>query len=788
MGAVETGPGQRGITGYARLRSPLMPERFGAFFGLGAYTLLLQVVLVRACFGLFSGNELSVALQLGLWLLFTAAGGAFGAAVPGRWVRALGWLMPLLGVWAVVAVRLLPAYMAAGVGRETPLLWAIGSLAAAQAPVNVVAGMLFPLLWRTRPRKGTNRTIGHFYAAEAFGGFSAGLLFTFLFVGWVHGITLITAASLVATALYAARGRSVAALGAAAVLGVFLGLGPARLVDAVWWQATHPGAEHVMTLQSPYQRIDVGLRDGQHTVYCNGLPAFALDDQHEASTGYRMADVYMALHHEPRRVLVIGEGEPGMPERLTEYEPGVLEYVLLDPAMLDVLAALETTPWFEREGADVHATDGRRFLDQTGKTFDVILLDLPAPVSAAGNRYFTVEAFADAARHLANGGVLALALPSSTHYLGGEHEQFLASVYAALRTVFPSVEVLTGEVMVFVAGQAPHGLELGLLAERFADASPPMRLPGGRLVSEPDMKRAAFEALHTPLFDPFRKEAQLAALEQTGAPVNSDRAPVAYYLNLRRWVRESGLSPARARALFGPLESMAGHLAGRGWLLAAAGAMAAALMVLGWRALSPAAARRGVLACGVCVTGWSGMLGELALIFVYQNHFGQAYQAMGLLFATFMLGLLLGSVSALRLGADRPGRAAAVLSARAAMLAGCGGTALMLPLMSSAFWGQGLLAGLLFAYAFTCGLEYPVANRIYAVDAGGRHTAGVLHAMDHAGAGVATFLGGVVLLPLMGPGATLGVVAGLHLVMAAALLVVFVRPFPRSDMESRALV
>ena len=49
------------------------------FLLLGGYTLLIQIVLLRECFALFAGNELSVAIQLGSWLILTAIGGLLGS-------------------------------------------------------------------------------------------------------------------------------------------------------------------------------------------------------------------------------------------------------------------------------------------------------------------------------------------------------------------------------------------------------------------------------------------------------------------------------------------------------------------------------------------------------------------------------------------------------------------------------------------------------------------------------------------------------------------------------------
>jgi spermidine synthase len=745
------------------------------FASLGAYTLLTQVVLVRECFALFSGNELSVAVQLALWLCATAAGGLLGSTLKPDAARLLLPAIPVAGAWAVVAVRLLPVALPVPPGSELPVSWGALSLLLAQAPLNLAAGAAFPTACRFFAGQAESRAIGRLYALEALGAVFAGAYFTFLAAGTVRGIGLSLAASAVMAAIAARilwpdsiRHRISIAAGLVALTVLLTLAHPTELLDDAWWRARHPGSERVLTVETRYQRIDVGLRDGQHTVYSNGLPAFALEDVEESYSGYRSADLYLAFHPDPKAVLVIGAGEPGMLKRVLEHPVERVVYCLSDPAMLDVAARAGTGMFYADDPRlTVVKGDGLAHLRSATERFDVVILDLPAPVTAAANRYFTVQTFRTVRSRLRPGGILVFQLPSSGHYVAGEMQMLLASVHRALAAAFGRADVVAGDRMVFVGGLAGGMPSVNGLAERFASRGVPLAISSDRKLEEPGEKRAAFLALYETEFDEFRQRQQMAELRATPARVNDDARPVAYYLNLRRWARESGLGPRAADALFGALESCVAFLSRRWLPLAMAAAMLAPLLLLaltqgaGGRSSAPV---RAALACAMLASGWAGMLGELAIMFMYQNVFGQMYHALGALMATYMLALAAGSVLSSSFSSTPRSRTLWLLGARCLMIGSC---ALALALAGAEV--APLFFAALFVYAFALGIEYPVLNKTYRDDEGGQRAIGVLHAMDHLGAAAGCVLGGTLMLPLLGPQAALAGVAGVHAVILSVL-------------------
>ena len=767
------------------------------FASLGAYALLAQVALFRESFLLFSGNELSAAVQLALWLGFTGLGGGLGARLPGR---AAPWLLaalPVCGLWMIAAVRALPVF-AGGVGQEPGIFRSVLFLVLAQLPLNVVAGMLFPAGLRWARERGVEIATGTAYLAEAVGAAVAGVAFTFLLSGWAPGVTVMAVASGLLALLAAALAPASAthadspplssvvrrpsslfpghralplASGAVGLLALGLGLSgvAASSLDDLWWTRRQGGAVRVLTVETPYQRLDVERRQGQHTLYSNGVPVAVFEDLDEACSGYRMADLYMALHGSPDRMLVIGNGDPTLIRRVLEQRMARLTYLPSDPGVLPALrrAQLPGIPPDDAGGLNLLSEDGRPFLHETADSFDLIILDLPLPLTAAENRFFTVEAFRDMKKRLRPGGVVAFQLAVPTHYVAGESEELVASIRRALAEAFGRVDLLAGDSLVLVAGAGEGSLQLDEVARRFSTLPAAVHV-GRRDVVDEIGKRAYFAAIFGPWFDDFRRERQAVELAAVATPANRDRRPVAYYLALKRWAHEAGIG------LRGGADSAGGDGGGTfravgfvalPWAVAAALVLGAHIFPGRNRSPWVARTRRGVLASAMLASGWAGMMGEIVLIFMYQSRYGLMYRDMGALYATYMAGLALGGALAQRHLTALAAGTRALCAVRLALIAVAAAA-----LVGLASGNAAATYAMLFLYALVLGVEYPILNELYLRQQGGDHGAGVLHGMDHLGAALAAAAGATLALPLAGSAVALGAVIVVNALIFAVWL------------------
>jgi spermidine synthase len=167
--------------------------------------------------------------------------------------------------------------------------------------------------------------------------------------------------------------------------------------------------------------------------------------------------------------------------------------------------------------------DGRLYLERTSDQFDVITIDPPPPVEAAGSSLlYSVEFYATAKRHLRPDGILQQWIPEAEPII-------LASVAKSLRESFPYVRVF-GAVDVtghhFLASSSPIVLASpSVLASRMpADAATDL------------VEWGPFQTAPEQLSEILTSEVSLDSLVQLdpNAPALQDDHPVNEYFLIRR--------------------------------------------------------------------------------------------------------------------------------------------------------------------------------------------------------------------------------------------------------------
>ena len=168
----------------------------------------------------------------------------------------------------------------------------------------------------------------------------------------------------------------------------------------------------VFTATSPYQRIVVTHGQAGHRLFLNGNLQFAERDEyryHEALVHPAMA-AYAASGAAPKKVAVLGGGD-GMAVREILKYPGVQSVTLveLDPAMTQLFSqqpALVRLNGGALQSPKVKVinTDAFQWLEQTGETFDVIVVDFPDPTNFSIGKLYTNSFYALLDKRLAASG------------------------------------------------------------------------------------------------------------------------------------------------------------------------------------------------------------------------------------------------------------------------------------------------------------------------------------------------------------------------------------------------
>jgi spermidine synthase len=708
---------------------------------IGFSAVIAQIVLMRELLVVFYGNELSTGLMLASWLLWTA----FGSSVLGRLVRRMPPRRLMASLEVAIAVVLPSTVFAVRCSRDflhalpgevlgpgAILLTALGTLSLFCS----LSGWLFAAgvgLYAAELDAAVATAAGTVYLTEAIGSAIGGLLVSLVLIShWgAFPIALLVAALNVLAAVLLALPSKTRWLVAVLVLIAMAALAPAlsgkleKASLARLWRGMHV----LESRDSRYGNLVIIEGEGNRTLYENGLPMFTVPDAAAAEEAVHYA---LLQHPAPRRLLLIGGGVNGSVSEAFKH-PSLehVDYVELDPEVFRLAKIYFPAEW-QRLTADPRVRivegDGRRFLKTATVSWDVIVVNLPEPQTAQLNRFYTMEFFREAQAHLNEGGLLSFQLRSSENYISAERAEFLRCIQSTLHQAFREVGFLPGETIHFFAGAldvTPDSAELiARMRQRHLRTS---------YVSE--------------YFLPFRMMPDRMA-EMRGAldvdsvsTVNRDFAPAAYYFDVTLWSTQFNPTYRRVFRALGRVRIQA---------LGMAVVSMALLMALGLFLFARRPQGRRVTAALCVATMGFTMLGvEVLLLLGFQAIHGYVYQRLALLVAMFMAGLALGSWWAMRkhfgqraLGWLQIAMVAAPLLSYAALLGLARLT--MGSRRQQDYLGEAAFLVLALAAGTLGGLQFPAASQVF------RSSAGVLYAVDLAGACLGAIVISGYLIPVFG--------------------------------------
>jgi spermidine synthase len=684
----------------------------------GALSMVAQVVVLRELVAALYGVELLYVLALGSWLVGTAVGSAAGRHVPattGAGVAGcivLGLLVPA----EVAVIRTAGPAAATVSGAYLPFPAQLAWIAAVTLPPAAVCGLLFPVLVGLEARRG--RSAGHSYAIESAGAAAAGAGLTLAmglgastFQVAVVSPAVGLVAAIAAAAWWPLRRRLVLALFVLAAAAVTA----ARLTpwDLALLRRMYPAL--VDAVDTPYARVAISRHGTQVAVFENGALAFDT----EGTSADAFADLAALQHARPRRALVIGGGGEAVPDALQRHAVPLIHNLEIDRPAYELVRA-HTAAAGDRAPAGSRVTvifeEPRRYLDRADP-YDLILVAAGEPTSGASSRFYTREFFAQCARRLTPGGVIAIRLAAAENVWPGPLALRTASIVAAMQREFRSIECLAGATLYVFASNSPLTSDPAVLSGRLLERGVQPRL----------MTPPYLEYLYTN--DRRDQVARLIRATPVAGP-NRDAAPVCYQYAAKTWL--STFYPGLAAA-------SRGESRGRGWALWAA--MAAVMVAIA--AWARRRRNRGV-AASVLAAGFIGMVLETLLLLRYQMSHGVVYQHVGWLLTCFMAGTTAGAFAAGGTGRARPRSGRGIpLPLLGASIAAWVAVA-WIPAASGLFGTSVLLV----AVGAAVGATFGGGARLWQGDA--RGAASVLYAADVAGGAVGAVAATLFLVPAAG--------------------------------------
>lgn len=477
-------------------------------FVTGFASMAMEVVWTRAFTPILSTTIYAFASLLGVYLLATWLGTALHRAAL-RAGRAPGHDL-VLGLVALAAS--LPLWLPDPRVAPTPAV-ALASI----FPFSFALGYLTPRLI-DEYSAGRPESVGRAYAWNILGSILGPLCAGYLLLPWLgsKGALLALTAPLVIFALAGARRARPTGLAAAALsLGLlgFVGLRSATYEDGSLYPDAEVRRDHTATV------IAATREDGRQQLLVNGFGI-----TYKTPITKLMAHLPMAFHDEPvRDALVICFGMGTTLRSLSTWDVPVTAVELV-PSVRDSFGYFfdDADAVLARPGVSVVIDDGRRFLARTDRRFDVVTIDPPPPVSAAGSSLlYSLEFYELLKQRMAPGAILQQWLP------GGDEVVFQGAV-GALKLAFRHVRVF----------RSAEGWGMHLLAsmEPIPGLAPDELLARLPAAARRDLREWLPEAEAEALFTrTLSQEISVAQILRgwNGQPISDDKPLNEYYL-LRR--------------------------------------------------------------------------------------------------------------------------------------------------------------------------------------------------------------------------------------------------------------
>ncbi|MDD5634421.1 MAG: fused MFS/spermidine synthase, partial [Candidatus Omnitrophica bacterium] len=444
---------------------------------VGLLAMSAQIIFMREFLVVFQGNEISIGIILANWLIW----GAFGSLVLGRFSDSIKAKIPVFAACQILLSVILPVVIflircsrgfigtAAGeiIGYVPMVLISFVLVSLPCAVMAFMFSLACSIYHEAAPQ--TASAAARMYTVEAVGALAGGFAAS-IFMLWhipvyylifsLSFLTVLAALSNMSAAGGCRGTKFILPVGVSLVM-VFCWMlfsGTIGYIDKKSKKFLWTGFDVVASGDSIYGNVTLTKQGDQLSFYENGLHLYTVPDPlyAEESVHYAMLESV-----EPQEVLLIGGGIGGQLSEILKYSVKSIDYVELDPMLIDMAKDLlneKDRSVLSDKRVNIIHQDGRFYIKNTKKKYDVVIISLGDPYTAQLDRFYSTGFFRELREKLKKGAVVSFALTSSENYVSGEMRDYFQSIYLSLRECFPERLIIPGDTAYFLASNEQGAL------------------------------------------------------------------------------------------------------------------------------------------------------------------------------------------------------------------------------------------------------------------------------------------------------------------------------------------
>lgn len=685
-------------------------------FFLGFTLIGVQIIFIREFLLLYSGNELVIGILLTIWLILTAAGAWLGRFFPIKfdYTNLVRILMVILTVYPLIAVFSIEYFRndVFDFGRVPSLYEIIQYSVITLLPICFTGGLLFTII--NISIKDGNGKLQNCYAIESFGSLVGGLIISlyFIYLLQVDNFRSLTYLLLInflyfgiADFKQGKQSRSFVFLfSAIAFMFLIYYLNPGLIAKEKFFE----NQKLLLTKETPFGNLSVTETGNQLNYHENGVILFS-----EGNTIQREEDIHYAMLQKPdaKQVLLIGGGVSGTIAEIQKYmSVEQIIYLEINPEIIK----LRNDLLILQEGTIVKsmAIDPIIFIKQANQQFDVIFINLPTPVSAQINRFYSVEFYQKIKRILDDNGLISTGLTSSQNYLSENELKLQASIYNSIKQVFKYTIIVQGDKNYFLGSDSALSFNY---TERFSKLQAENSYVNSNYLNNDLLKYRSDKVLES----------------YTGInTLNYDYKPSVYLSYIQHWM---------------------GYYGNNFWIIPI---VCFLIIFLYFIFAKP-------MRLVMFTSGFAGAGVEIVLLVVFQVLVGYVYLFLGVIITLFMAGLSIGAFLSRKVKASDINKLTILIQLASAIFVLV--VSLLIILMKdivNVFVIQFLISCCLLITSILVGYQYGIAVAVKKEETGKIISA--VYSADLVGSAIGSLLVAILLIPLLGLSETLYFLSFMH--------------------------
>lgn len=313
------------------------------------------------------------------------------------------------------------------------------------APAAVMFGMVSPYAIRLKLKSlsDSGEQVGKLYAISTFGSIVGTFAAGFVLIPAMGTERLILSLAVVLVMLSGLVNMST-------MKTKWWGVGVLLVLVGLRWSSVVRGQENIVDVDTGYSRVQIkymwdSIQDREVVVLSTGVDwvqsaMYPGTDQLVLDYAQLMK-AYEVYHSEPDNVLVIGGAAYSLPRYLVGEHPETeVTVVEIDPGMTEI--AREYFELEDNERMEIIHEDGRIFLNQNERQFDVVMMDAFGGAYSIPFQMVTREAMVGMGDALSEDGVLVANVIGAP---AGEKSEFMRRVQATMEKVFGEVTLIMSE-------------------------------------------------------------------------------------------------------------------------------------------------------------------------------------------------------------------------------------------------------------------------------------------------------------------------------------------------------